>query len=305
MNGNPVSGDFAVGSKRLGIPYVTTLHGSLRGMIRAERRAGNQSFSIPQAVDTMYKAIDSRIEEREYRESDHAIAVSDSTLREYGEFYGRKGSTSVIPPCPDRVFFSDEHDLKNLPLEVRGCERSYILFVGSGLVRKGFGYLAQAFRLLRRELPSVRLVVAAGGPEPTLRKIIRDGSLADETTLFERPLTTHELKELMHHAGVLAVPSLYEGFGLVVVEAASQGCPAVGFEASGLRDAIKDGHTGFHAPLGDIESLALCLQKILVDERVREAMGRQAERLANTIFAPGTIAGEYVDVFDDLQNASS
>lgn len=305
MNGNPVSGDFVAGSRRLGIPYVTTLHGSLRGMIRAEHSAGDHLLSVSQAVDRLYRAVDSRIERREYLDSDYAIVVSESVLREYGEFYERKESASVIPPCPDSAFFSDEYDAAHLPDEVRGWDRSYILFVGSSLARKGFRYLAKAFRLVRKELPSARLVVAAGGPEPALRAYIREGSLADGTMLFERPVTTYELRELMHQAGVLAVPSLYEGFPLVVMEAASQGCPAVGFDAIGLKDAIRNAHTGFHVRVGDVESLATCLKSVLVDEGVREAMGREAERVAKTTFAPGTIAREYVNVFKGLPGANS
>ena len=300
LNGNPVSGDLARFSKHLGIPYVTTLHGSLRGMLKAERQLEGPHFSVVQAVDRLYKTIDSRIERREYIESDHVIVVSASVLREYEESYGRKGSKSIIPPCPDRAFFSDEHDDAHLPVDVRGWDCSYVLFVGSSLARKGFRYLAQAFQILGTNISNARLVVAAGGPDPVLRSIVREGSLSEATTLLEHRLTTHELKELMYHASVLAVPSVYEGFGLVVTEAASQELPAVGFETTGLTNAIRDGQTGIKVPVGDIRGLSRAIETVLMDKGLREEMGREAGRMARAHYAPDGVAKAYIAAYGGL-----
>jgi glycosyltransferase involved in cell wall biosynthesis len=93
----------------------------------------------------------------------------------------------------------------------------------------------------------------------------------------------------MARAHGLLVPSVREGWGLVVVEANSVGTPAVGYEVAGLRDSIRSGETGLLARAGDSDSLAANAVSLVADgeryARMRGAAIAWAERFSWDITA--------------------
>jgi glycosyltransferase involved in cell wall biosynthesis len=76
----------------------------------------------------------------------------------------------------------------------------------------------------------------------------------------------------MTTAHCLLMPSVREGWGMVVVEANSVGTPAVGYDVGGIRDSIRDGRTGLLAPAGDPVALAAGALSVVTDESRYEAM---------------------------------
>jgi D-inositol-3-phosphate glycosyltransferase len=81
-------------------------------------------------------------------------------------------------------------------------------------------------------------------------------------------------------AKVVIVPSHYESFGLVALEAMACGTPVVASETGGLAFLVQDGETGFHVPTGDAEALAGRLKLLIQDEVLRERLGQQAAEYA-------------------------
>jgi D-inositol-3-phosphate glycosyltransferase len=81
-------------------------------------------------------------------------------------------------------------------------------------------------------------------------------------------------------AEVVVVPSHYESFGLVALEAMACGTPVIASETGGLAFLIKDGETGFHVPAGDTEALQSKLKIILEDDVLRRRLGLQAAAYA-------------------------
>jgi glycosyltransferase involved in cell wall biosynthesis len=169
-----------------------------------------------------------------------AIVHSDSTrddLRALG--FGR---TCVVPigidPPP--------------PLHGIGKERlPTFLFAGRLAANKRPGDAVRAFRFIRNALPDARLWVVGRGP---LEARIRAEAPGGVEILGY--LSREELYERMARAHVLLVPSVREGWGLVVVEANSVGTPAVGYDVAGLRDSIRHGVTGSLAAAGDPSAIA-------------------------------------------------
>jgi glycosyltransferase involved in cell wall biosynthesis len=74
----------------------------------------------------------------------------------------------------------------------------------------------------------------------------------------------------------LVLPSVREGWGLVVTEANSLGTPCVGYDVSGLRDSVKDGETGLLAEAGNVDDLADKIIMFLTDDTLRERLSRNA-----------------------------
>jgi glycosyltransferase involved in cell wall biosynthesis len=102
----------------------------------------------------------------------------------------------------------------------------------------------EIFRIARAELPGARLWMMGSGPD---EKALKDRAKGLEGVTFHGWVSAERKFELLRRAHVLIVPGVREGFGINVIEAASQGTPAVGYDIPGLRDSIRDGLTGMLA----------------------------------------------------------
>jgi glycosyltransferase involved in cell wall biosynthesis len=108
----------------------------------------------------------------------------------------------------------------------------------------------------------------------------------------------HELAEELNAHKVLVAPSLgNEGFGVVALEGMACGCVVIGSEGGGLREAIGPG--GLTFPNGDVEALAVCLEKALFDaETIARCRSAAPAHLAR--HQPGPVAGRYLEVFSKV-----
>jgi glycosyltransferase involved in cell wall biosynthesis len=118
--------------------------------------------------------------------------------------------------------------------------RPYILFVGTLEPRKNVPLLLEAFALLRSELDAQLLLVGSRGwlDEPITAAHVRSG--VGDAARFLGALDEDDLAVLYSHAGVLALPSVYEGFGLPVLEAMACGAPVVCSNAGPLPEVAGD-----------------------------------------------------------------
>ena len=197
----------------------------------------------------------------------------------------------VVIPDPAPSFVSVTlHPLKHQVVQ------ETVLYVGRLEPTKGIRVLERVLEALWGSLPEVVLSVVTPG-----------GSLSDS---FERwsksqapgrvrvlvALSDEELREAYDSHAVLIVPSEYEAFGLVALEAQCRGLPVVATDVGGLRSIVKDGQTGFLLPTDDVEGLADAAKRILSDERLRQTFCKNAMRLADD-FLPEKVATLYQAVY--------
>jgi D-inositol-3-phosphate glycosyltransferase len=100
-------------------------------------------------------------------------------------------------------------------------------------------------------------------------------------------------------AEMVVMPSHYESFGLVALEAMASGTPVIASEVGGLAFLVRDGETGFHVPSRDPEALAEKIYTLLADDGCREAMGKQALKYARR-YAWQTIANRMLELYAEL-----
>jgi glycosyltransferase involved in cell wall biosynthesis len=140
------------------------------------------------------------------------------------------------------------------PPELNGLPKEPVptfLFVGRLTANKRPDHAVEAFRLITKSLPEARLWIVGRGPlEKEVSKTLPEGGQ------MLGYLSRDELYRRMARAHCLLVPSVREGWGLVVIEANSVGTPAVGYDVPGIRDSIRDGRTGLLANAGDTMALA-------------------------------------------------
>ena len=97
---------------------------------------------------------------------------------------------------------------------------------------------------------------------------------SDAKVLGHMPQT--ELKNVMSRSHVLVLPSIEDGFGMVMAQAMACGCPVIASRNTGGEDLFSDGHEGYSVPIRDVDALAERLQHLADNPEERAAMGRQA-----------------------------
>jgi glycosyltransferase involved in cell wall biosynthesis len=120
-----------------------------------------------------------------------------------------------------------------------------------------------------------KLVIVGGGPEePKVRSLFEDFPPGRVIFAGERP--AGEVLTLMGMADALAWPGCREAYGMVYLEAASRGVPAVALKNMGVPRVVEDGRTGLLAEPADAENYALCLRRIIADAELRTELGKGA-----------------------------
>ncbi len=145
---------------------------------------------------------------------------------------------------------------------------------------------------LRPEFPDLTLTIAGRGWwEPHLRAYCRDHGVHDHVR-FTGFVSEAERHDLYGQSWVSLVPSLKEGWGLVVVEAGSHATPSVAFHgAGGLSESIVDGQTGLLARHDDVADFVAATRSLLADAELRTRLGRAAAAYAQGYSWDATVDG--------------
>ncbi|MFO8073375.1 MAG: glycosyltransferase [Polyangia bacterium] len=173
---------------------------------------------------------------------------------------------------------------------------SKVLYVGRVSREKGIDVLVDAFRQVRRKRRDAELAIVGDGP--FLEELRRDNQ--GEGISFLGYRRDEELAELYASADVFAFPSEHDTWGNAVVEAHASGLPAVVVDRGGPAEQITDGVDGLVAPVGDAESIAGAIERLLDDPELRRSMGRAGRRRAGALtFEAAADAGWrfYMDVW--------
>jgi glycosyltransferase involved in cell wall biosynthesis len=171
-------------------------------------------------------------------------------------------------------------DVKLFAPSEAATRSSLVLAVGRLTAQKGFKTLLEVFREVRGGLANARLrIVGAGPDERALMEHICTLGLMDAVDLHPF-VDASALRSHYQDAAVVAVPSVYEPFGLVAIEAMACGVPVVGFATGGLREIVTDGVNGVLVPPHDRTGFANALATLLADRAHAQSLGRQARLTA-------------------------
>jgi D-inositol-3-phosphate glycosyltransferase len=186
-----------------------------------------------------------------------------------------------------------------------------ILFVGRIEPLKGVDTLIRAIALLAHECPTwvERMCVAIIGGDPATNaelerlKAMREQLGLSELITFLGARDQDQLRYFYNAADFVVMPSRYESFGMVALEAMACGRPVIASEVGGLAYLVCDGQTGFHVPEGDPIALATTMARLLQDDAGRERLGRQAAAWAQAYAWP-RVADRLLRVFEAEREAS-
>jgi glycogen(starch) synthase len=151
-----------------------------------------------------------------------------------------------------------------------------LLLVGRLVYEKGFQLALAALPGLLQRLPDLRFVVAGSGPhEAALRAQARELGLLDRVT-FVGWIGDDVLHSLYRIADLCVVPSIYEPFGLVALEAMACGCPCIVADTGGLREVVPHDAVGLRFRASDPSSLAEMVERVLSDDALRDRLVAEA-----------------------------
>lgn len=173
--------------------------------------------------------------------------------------------------------------------------------VGRIEYQKGFDYLVQAWAITNRKFPDWKLDIYGGGATKEieyLQSIINRYNLQGIVNLKGR--TDNITKAYSEHSFMI-LSSRYEGFALVLVEAAACGLPLISFDCEqGPSEIIEDGRNGYLvSPVGNVEELARKIMILMNSLKKRKAMGRVAFKMSAHYGIPN-IKREWLNLFESM-----
>jgi len=260
------------------------LHLEAANIIEMPHKSASQKLK---ALDhRIYRRLDAFVEGLIFGRngSEVRIVVSRSMKREFVHHYSDAAeSIIVIPNGVDLKMFNPA----NRPLyrdrtrQKHGISRSdlVLMFAGGDWERKGVPYIIEALSLLPR--PDVKLFISGSGDEKFY------GQLAELKQVRERiTFVSHssDLWEYYAASDVFVFPTIYEPFGLVIVEAMASGLPVITSRSAGAADFITDGVDGLLlSDPGDTNDLAAKIELLLSNAELRKTMGERARETAEKL----------------------
>lgn len=176
----------------------------------------------------------------------------------------------------------------------------FILFFGRLVPEKGVQVLLESMPRLVKHVPGIRLLIAGRGPyEEHLRSLSYRLGINDRVN-FVGFVNDDGLNGMLEQSLVAAFPSIYEPFGIVVLEAMAAGVPVVVSDTGGLQDIVEHGVDGYKTPPGRADMLAYYLAELLVNPVLATDFCRQAWRKVQTVYNWHYIAAATRRVYQEV-----
>jgi len=184
---------------------------------------------------------------------------------------------TVIPNGIDPRDLRPVDDLNTLRLQFARPEQKLVLLVGRLVYEKGFQLALDALPEVIEKVGDVRFLVAGSGTHEGELKAQAQRLGLSEHGVFLGWIGDDALHSLYRIADLCVVPSLYEPFGLVALEAMASGCPCIVADTGGLREVVPAGErVGLRFNGGDAEHLGVMIERLLVDAELRDRLVTEA-----------------------------
>jgi glycogen(starch) synthase len=250
---------------RIGAPYVTTIHATEHGRHQGWVHEPPQSHI--HGVERWMAHRAQRVIVCSYYMRGHVADIFDIDERRI----------AVIPNGIDPNDLRAVADLQALRGEFAAPHEKLVLLVGRLVYEKGFQLALDALPGVIAEVENVRFLVAGSGThEAALKQQAQRLGLSEHGS-FLGWIGDDVLHSLYRIADLCVVPSIYEPFGLVALEAMASGCPCIVADTGGLREVVPTGErVGLRFHGGDAEHLGVMIERLLVDDALRDRLVMEA-----------------------------
>jgi len=250
---------------KLDVPYVTTIHATEHGR--------HQGW-----VDKPPQSHIHSVERWMARRADQVIVCSYYMRGHVADIFDiDERRVAVIPNGVDPSELRPTGDLQALRSEFARPHERLVLLVGRLVYEKGFQLALEALPSVIERVGDVRFLVAGSGTHEAELKAQAELLGLGEHGTFLGWIGDDVLHSLYRIADLCVVPSIYEPFGLVALEAMASGCPCIVADTGGLREVVPGGErVGLRFDGGDAEHLGVMIERLLVDGALRDRLVTQA-----------------------------
>ncbi|WP_127782651.1 glycosyltransferase family 4 protein [Rhodococcus sp. X156] len=264
-------------AEHLQVPLVATLHAT---------EAGRHSGWLPDRMNRQVHSAEWWLA----NSADSLVTCSAAMRAEVTELFRPEAPVTVLHNGIDLDHWPS-------PPQVARTGPPQLLFLGRLEWEKGVQDAIAALARVRRTHPGTRLVVAGEGSQlEWLRAEARRHRVLRAVT-FAGHLSTTQLLQRLARADAVVLPSRYEPFGIVALEAAAAGAPLVASSAGGLGEAVQHGVTGLSFTPGDVAGLTTAVRSVLDDPGAARERAQRARARLDTDFCWTSIAAATVDVY--------
>lgn len=167
--------------------------------------------------------------------------------------------------------------------------------VGRLTYQKGFTYLLEAFLILIEKKYDVALMIIGEGPEKKrLRKFMEANDLDKSVILLGYQKNPDPY---YHEMDAFVMPSLFEGFGLVAVEAMHFGLPVIATNVDSLPEIIQDGVTGYLCPAENVKSLSVAMEKVFLNQESSTHIALAGQKFVHENFPISKMLQQHLDLY--------
>ena len=180
-------------------------------------------------------------------------------------------------------------------------ENDFIIgFVGRLSIQKGIKYMLDAFRMVAEKLKSVHLAIAGTGElEGMVKDFIAKFNLEKRIHLLG---FRNDIPELMKIFDIFLLPSLWEGFGIVLIEAMASGKPIVATNASSIPEIVENGRNGILVTPENAEAISDALKKLISEPLLRIKFVKEGLKIVQEKFTIDRMINDYEKIFHELLN---
>lgn len=241
-------------------------------------------YLIPTAKWEAYRRTVGRLTMR----ADVTVVISPFEQRLIEQAGFRVRRFEQVPPAVDAPAFAGPRDAAFLArFGLDGCRHQIVLFVGRVSRDKGIDLLIAAAQTVVRAAPEARFLIVGPdwGDRAEFERAVEAAGLR-EVFVFTGALNAADLRRAYRSADLMAFPSRYEAFGIVMIEAMAAGVPVVATNASAIPCVVDHGATGLLFAPEDAGELAAHLVTLLRDPALRARMGRTAAAHVAAEYSP-------------------
>jgi alpha-maltose-1-phosphate synthase len=260
------------------------------------------------------------IEKTAIEMADAVIAVSQETKQDVLKYFHiAENKISVIYNGIDLDEYQVTTDTTALDKFNIDKSKPYVLFVGRITRQKGIIHLVNAIKYIH---PDTQVVLCAGAPdtEEIGREMKQNVEEVQKTrnnvVWISEMVSKKEAIQLYSHAAVFCCPSIYEPFGIINIEAMACRTAVVASRVGGIKEVVLDGETGILVPLEQEEvapfeasqpdkfarDLAAGINKLMADEKLRQAMGDKGRQRVEKYFDWKAIARQTENLYKSILN---
>jgi glycogen(starch) synthase len=249
-------------ARRFNSPLVTTIHATEHGRHQGWVDKHPQSY-----IHGVERWITNR--------ADQVIVCSFYMREQIADIFGvDRDRVEVIwnGIDPEDLQPAADAELERLREQFAAPDEKLVLLIGRLVYEKGFQLALEAMPALIERQPGTRFLVAGSGThEQELRRQASELGLMEHGT-FLGWMGDDVLHSLYRIADVCAVPSIYEPFGLVALEAMASGCPCIVADTGGLREVVPHDEAGLRFTASDPDSLVEMVERVFRDNDLRDRL---------------------------------